>query len=81
MTDDNKYSTTDFYTTAVLIAKEFEVVDITREGPANRVKRFWFDDTDELRNTIKDWLNGKVEGNYRVLKNAIESVKDAVHGI
>ena len=77
---DKEYSTTDFYTTAVLIATDFEVLRITKEGVNNKVKRFHFEDTVELHKTIKNYLNGKLEGSLRNFKNAIESVKDMVHG-
>lgn len=77
---DTAYSTTDFYTTAVLIAMDFEVLEVTKEGPGNRVKRFHFEDTPELRDAIKQYLNGKLTGSYRKFKNSIESVKDMVHG-
>lgn len=77
---DSTYSTTDFYTTAVLIAMDFEVLEVTKEGPGNRVKRFHFEDTPELRNVIKQYMNGKLQGSFREFKNSIEVVKDLVHG-
>jgi hypothetical protein len=80
MNEKENYSTTDFYTTAILVATKFEVVKITTEGPGNKVKRFHFEDTPELRQTIKDYLNGKLTGDFRTFKNSIETVKDMVHG-
>lgn len=74
------YSTTDFYITAVLIAMDFEVISVTKEGPGDRVKRFHFTDTEELRDTIKQYLNGKLNGSLRGFKNAIEVTKDLIHG-
>jgi predicted secreted protein len=76
---DNKYSTTDFYTTAVLISQNFEVTEITREGPSQKVKRFHFNDTPELRDVIKKYVNGQLMGDLRNFKNSIECVKDMVH--
>ena len=73
------YSTTDFYITAVLITKDFEVEEITQEGPENRTKRFHFTENKELRNTILHYMNGNLEGNLKEFKQAIETVKDMVH--
>jgi hypothetical protein len=73
------YSTTDFYITAVLIAEDYEVQDITREGPDQRVKRFHFEDSKELRNAVLQYMNGKLNGSYKKFKQAIETVKDMVH--
>ena len=73
------YSTTDFYTTAVLIAKKFEVENITTEGPGGKVKRLHFADTEELRTTILSYMNRKLDGNLRDFRDAIETVKDMVH--
>lgn len=74
-----KYSTTDFYTTAVLISQNFEVTEITREGPNQKVKRFHFNDSDTLREVIRKYVNGQLHGDLRNFKNSIESVKDMVH--
>ncbi len=79
MTEEKNYSTTDFYTTAVLLAKDFEVIEVTNEGPGDRVKRFHFQDTGELRSTILSYMNRKLEGNLREFRDAIETVKDMVH--
>jgi hypothetical protein len=73
------YSTTDFYTTAVLMSQGFLVKKVEGEGPGNRVKRFFFEDSDELRETILQYINGTLEGNIRDFRNAIEKVKDLVH--
>ena len=40
---EHGYSTTDFYTTAVLISQEFQVTEVSREGHQGKVKRFHFD--------------------------------------
>jgi len=77
--DDGKYTTTDFYTTAVLVLKKFEVLEIRAQGPNGKVKRFIFEDTQELRDTILSYMNGSMEGNLREFRNAIETVKDMVH--
>lgn len=76
---DANYSTTDFYTTAVLISQNFEVVEITREGPNQKVKRFHFVDSEQLREVIRKYVNGQLHGDLRNFKNAIECVKDMVH--
>lgn len=77
--DAEDYSTTDFYTTAVLIAKRFQVERITTEGPGNKVKRFHFKDSPELRQVILSYMNRQQEGNLRDFRDAIETVKDMVH--
>ncbi len=79
MEEQELYGTTDFYTTAVLISQKFEVKKITREGPDKRVKRFHFEDTPELRDTIMKYMNGALTGDLRNFRNSIENVKDLVH--
>ncbi len=76
---DKRYSTTDFYTTAVLISKNFEIVEVTAEGPAGKVKKFHFSDSDDLRKMVLAYHNGALEGNLRDMRNGIEAVKDMVH--
>jgi hypothetical protein len=78
-TDGNTYNTTDFYTTAILITKKFEIVSVTSSGPGNKVKRFYFTDVPELREIIMKYMNGTLDGNLREFRNAIETVKDLVH--
>jgi predicted secreted protein len=75
----NEYSTTDFYTTAVLISQNFIVVEVTKEGHGGKVKRFHFKKTPELQKIVMDYINGKLEGNIRIFRNAIETVKDMVY--
>lgn len=77
--EEKMYDTTDFYTTAILIAEGYEVMEIKGEGPGGRVKRFFFEDSPELREAIRLYMNSKLNGNYRVFRNAIETVKDMVH--
>lgn len=79
MEEVKEYSTTDFYTTAILIAQKFEVKQITTEGPNGRVKRFHFDDSKELKDVIMKYMNNTLVGNLREFRNAIETVKDMVH--
>lgn len=79
MTDENIYSTTDFYTTACLLSQEYKVISITTEGPGNKVKRFHFQDSPELRKTILAYMNRDLSGNLRQFRDAIETVKDMVH--
>ena len=79
MEEVKEYSTTDFYTTAILIAQKFEVKNITTEGPAGRVKRFHFDENAELKAVIMKYMNNTLSGNLREFRNAIETVKDMVH--
>lgn len=74
-----RYSTTDFYTTAVLISKSYEIVEVTSEGPGGKVKKFHFKDSEDLRKTVLQYHNGTLEGNMRNMRNGIEAVKDMVH--
>jgi hypothetical protein len=76
--EEDKYSTTDFYTTALLIARGFEVKDISSEGDYSKTKRFHFDKTPEVQEAVMSYLNGRLEGNIRDFRNAIETVKDMV---
>ena len=79
MSENKTYTTTDLYTTAVLVLKKFEVLEIRAEGKNDKVKRFVFNDTPELRETILSYMNGTVTDNLREFRNAIETVKDMVH--
>jgi len=79
MEEESLYSTTDFYTTAILIAQKFEVKQITTEGPNKKVKRFHFEDSKELKEIIMKYMNNSLVGNLREFRNAIETVKDMVH--
>jgi len=74
-----EYTTTDFYTTAILRTLEFVVKEVRNEGPGKKVKRFVFVDTPELRAAVLEYMNGTLEGNLRSFRNAIENVKDMVH--
>lgn len=76
---EKRYTTGDFYTTAVLLFTGFEVLEVTSHGPDGRVKKFHFEDTPELNKVIMDYMNGKLEGNIREFRNSIETVKDMVH--
>ena len=76
---ESQYSTTDFYTTAMLISQNFTVLHVTKEGPNGKVKRFYFDKTPEVKEVVMSYVNGKLNGNVRDFKNAIETVKDMVY--
>jgi len=73
------YTTTDFYTTAILVLKKYEILEVRAEGKNDKVKRFVFEDTPELREDILSYMNGNMEGNLRDFRNAIENTKDLVH--
>ena len=79
MSNTPNYSTTDFYTTAVLISKKFLVKEVSVEGTSRKVKRFHFEDTPLLRDTILQYMNRTLDGNLREFRDAIETVKDLVH--
>jgi len=76
---DDKYSTTDFYTTAMLISQDFIVTEVTKEGPSNKVKRFHFSENSKIRSVVMNYVNGNLQGNIKDFKNAIETVKDMVY--
>ena len=77
--DETDYSTTDFYTTAVLLFSGFDVTQITSHGPKGEVKRFHFENTPELQAIVMEYMNGKLTGNIRQFRNAIDTVKDMLH--
>lgn len=79
MTEQKRYSSTDFYTAAVLISQGFEVLDVTPLQTNQSTKVFHFEETEELHRIRKAYANGKLEGNIKVFKNAIETVKDYIH--
>ena len=74
-----EYTTTDFYTAAVLISQGFEVLDVTPSPTNTSTKVFHFEETEELHKVRKAYANGKLEGNIKAFKNAIETVKDYIH--
>lgn len=80
-----EYTTTDFYTAALLISLGYDILRTQSEGPGGRpdpngrVKRFCFEDSDELRADILEYMNSKKMGNLRGFRDAIETVKDIVH--
>lgn len=77
--EEELYGTTDFYTTAMLISKKFEIKKVTSEGREGRTKKFYFEDSDELRETLMRYMNAALEGNIREFRNAIDVVKDLVY--
>jgi len=79
MSEEKDYSTSDFYTAAVLIAFGFELTDITPSTKDSKVKIFHFADSDELRNTRMMYANGKLLGNIKKFKQAVEEVKELLH--
>ncbi len=72
------YSTTDFYTAAVLMSEGFKVLKVTTK-PGGTTKTFHFPDSVELRDIQMRYVNGTLEGNIRQFKNFIETVKDLLH--
>ena len=80
MNDETElYTTTDFYTTAILISKKFQVIKLTTQGNWNHIKRFHFSDSPELREIVLLYMNRQLDGNLRDFRDAIEVVKDLVH--
>jgi transcriptional regulator with AAA-type ATPase domain len=77
MTDIKDYTTSDFYVTAMLISQKFTVENVDGSNPKRKV--FTFKDSKELREAIKNYMNGTLVGNLREFKNAIESTKDYLH--
>ena len=73
------FSTKDFYITAVLLTKGFEIKSIDTEGFNKKIKRFAFDDTPELQEVVRMYTNARLEGNLKDFKNAIETVKELCH--
>ncbi len=78
-TNEEIYTTTDLYTTAVLISKKFPIINVSVEGPNKKVKRFHFLDTPELKAVVLEYMNRSLQGNIREFRDAIETVKDVVH--
>lgn len=86
MSEENEmYTTTDFYTAALLISLDYEICEVRSENPNGKenarghVKRFCFLDSDALRKDIMEYMNSKKVGNLRKFRDAIETVKDIVH--
>ena len=85
MSESEKFTTTDFYTAALLVYCEYEILEVTREGDPDRrdgqgkTRRLHFEQSDALKKDIMDYRNGKKEGNLKKFKESIETVKDLVH--
>lgn len=85
MSESEEFTTTDFYTAALLVFCEYEILKVTREGKEDRrdglgkTRRFHFESSDKLKQDIMDFSNGKKHGSLRKFKQAIEIVKDLVH--
>lgn len=85
MSESERFTTTDFYTAALLVYCEYEILEVTREGPPDKrdnlgkTRRFHFEPSDQLNEDIMNYRNGKKEGNLKKFKEAIETVKDLVH--
>lgn len=82
--DKEVYTTTDFYTAALLISLGYEIQEVTREGKPDkdgkgRTRRFHFEDSPELQKDIMSYMNNKKQGLLRDFRDAIETVKDLVH--
>lgn len=82
---DKVYTTTDFYTAALLVSQKYEILEVTREGAKldkdglGRTRRFHFADTPELQKDIMDFMNNKKMGLLRDYRDAVEIIKDMVH--
>ena len=76
MQDTTSFSTSDLYTSAVLLCLDHRITDITAEG---KIKTFHFENTEELNRDVFDYVNGKKLGNLRDFRDAIERVKDLIH--
>ena len=73
------YTTTDFYTAAVLISQGFNIVDTTLLDSNIKTKVFHFENTRLLQEIRKSYIDGKLVGNIRQFKNAVEEIKDRLH--
>lgn len=78
------YTTTDFYTAALLICLGYEVRSVTREGKPDKdgqgkTRRFHFPNSEQLQQDRMAYMNNKKEGLLRDFRDAIETVKDLVH--
>ena len=78
------YTTTDFYTAALLVSLEYEIKEVTREGKPDRdgkgkTRRLHFEDSEQLQKDIMAYMNNKKKGLLRDFRDAIETIKDLVH--
>lgn len=76
---EKDYTTTDFFTTAVLISEGFRVEKISLEGRDGKIKRFHFKDTDKRNQIVMSYVNGELHGNIKKFRHAIDTVKDMLH--
>jgi hypothetical protein len=76
--NSNTFSTTDLYSICVLKAAGFKWLSIVDEVNRRNIKRFHFEDTEELRETLDQHSNGELLLSTLDLINAIENVKRIV---
>jgi len=74
----NNYITSDFYITALLLSFGHEILEISSTA-GGKIKHFHFEDTSDLRKLLLMYMNGKLEGNLKLFKDAILTVKDMIH--
>ena len=72
-----EYTTSDFYVVAMLISQKFTVESV--DGNNSKRKVFHFIDSKELRDAIKNYMNGTLVGSLREFRNALAQAKDYIH--
>jgi hypothetical protein len=73
--DAKLFGTTDFYTICVLLATGSKVDKIATEGERGQIKRFFFENTESLQDTLLKHSNGTLSLPSLDLINAIDNVK------
>lgn len=73
--NEKLFGTTDFYTICVLLATGHSVYNWQSEGDRGNIKRFFFVDSDELREVLLQHSNGQLSLTTLDLINAIDNVK------
>lgn len=69
------FGTTDFYTICVLLATGHAISHLKSEGERGNIKRFFFEDSDSLRQILLEHSNGALKITTLDLINAIDNVK------
>lgn len=76
MGNSKLFRTTDFYTISILVASKYEILGVE---PFNKsTKTVVFQDSQELRETLRRHYNGQLMLASKDLINAIESVKGMI---
>jgi len=72
-----KFETSDFYLSAFLLARGFELIEVNKENPRRAV--FIFKDREDRQSLIEDFLFGRAQVDPKDFASAIKGLKQLLH--